>query len=393
MVDTVVMKRMIQKFNGRWAVKLSILFILIAGCLIALGCVRGMSAVGWSGVAVGEDRLYVGSAEGRLVAIKGDGIRAWSEPLRIARPSGGCAAAPGGSTGGSCASSASTAVAIYGTPVVSGDFVYLSGYNGKVYAFDAPSLEPRWTYPVEDYLKPIVGGVALSPDKLFFGTSDGILFALDVAKGIKKWELQLGGKIWSTPVIDKGTVFIGSFDKKLYAIDAAEGKEKWNFPTGGTIVATALVYKDTVYIGSFDRKLYAVNAESGTKKWEFKADNWFWATPVPYENTIYAGCLDGNVYALNAQNGDKIASFATGPVASSPVLAGNFIIVANQKGEIYSIDKVSRNLKKLADLGVPVSSPLAASKDVVYAHTSNLIVNRIDIATGAKLTPIILKKE
>ena len=375
------------------SVKITILLVLLVGCLVALGCVRGLSSVGWSGVAVGEDRLYVGSTEGRLVAIKSDGIRAWSEPLRVARPSGGCALIPEGSTGGGCASSASTAVAIYGTPVVSGDIVYLSGYNGKVYAFDAPSLEPRWTYPVEDYLKPIIGGVALFQDKLYFGTSDGIVFALDVAKGIKKWELQLGGKIWSTPAIDKGSIYIGSFDKKLYAIDAATGAKKWEFATGGTITATPLVHKDTVYIGSFDRKLYAINADGGTKKWEFQADNWFWTAPVAYENTIYAGCLDGNVYALNAQNGDKLTSWATGPVASSPVLAGSSIIVANQKGEIYSIDMVSRNLKKLADLGAPVSSPLTASKELVYVHTSDLIVHRIDIATGAKLTPIILKKE
>ena len=386
-------KRMNIRSGGKLAVKLVILLVILVTCIVVSGCVRGMQAVGWSGVAISDGTLYVGSADGRLVAIKSDGSRVWSEPLKFPAPSGGCASSPEGTTGGGCSSSASTAVAIYGTPVIAGDLVYLSGYNGKVHAFDVPTMEKRWSYPVEEYLKPIVGGLALYSDKLYFGTSDGRLFALDATKGIKKWEFQAGNKFWTTPVVSKGTVFIGSFDKKLYAVDAETGKQKWEFLTGGTITATALVYQDTVYIGSFDRKLYALDAATGSKKWEFEAENWFWATPVPYENAIYAGCLDGNVYVLNSQTGAKITSFQVGPVAATPVLAGKSIIVGNDKGEIYSIDAVGQNLKKLTDLGVHISAPLSVSKNIVYVHTSDLVVHPVDVTTGTKLTPVILKKE
>lgn len=381
-----------MKKSGKWAVYISILLVVLTVSLAAGGCVRGMSAIGWSGIGVGDNALYVGSAEGRLVAIKADGTTMLSEPLKTEKPSGGCMPSADGSSGGGCASSSSVAVAIYGIPVVSGEMVYITAYNGKVYAYDSPSLEMKWVYPVEDYLKPIVGGVALAGERLYFATTDGKLVALDAVKGIKRWEISLGSKIWSTPVIDNGTVFIGSFDNKVYAIDAETGNRKWEFPTNGTITATALVYQDIVYIGSFDCNMYAIDAINGTEKWHFKADKWFWTKPVIHKDILYAGSLDGNVYALDIKNGEKLGNFEVGPVASSPALAGSSIIVANQKGEVSSYDTVTHKRNWLVDLKVPVSAPLAISQKKVYAHTSNLVVHPIDIDTGKELSLIILNK-
>ncbi|MFC2007743.1 PQQ-binding-like beta-propeller repeat protein [Chloroflexota bacterium] len=125
-------------------------------------------------------------------------------------------------------------MAIYGTPVVAGGLVYLAGYNGKVYSFDASSLGVKWVYPPDDYLRdeekkvvPVIGGLATDLEKVYFGGSDGKVYALDAATGEEKWKFVTEDAIWSTPAVEDGTVYIGSFDKKLYAIDTATGKEKW----------------------------------------------------------------------------------------------------------------------------------------------------------------------
>lgn len=368
------------RFGRIW---LLVVMLLLIG-LVGLSCVQGLAPVGWSGGTVSDGVLYVGSKEGRLVAVGlDDGSRHFTEPLKETGQGGGlfgCSAAYGGGCGGGA-----SGVAIYGTPVISGDRVYIAGYNGKVYSYDYISLQMDDVYPPEGYLEPIVGGIVMDQGMLYFGSSDGKVYALDADNLIWKWEFETDDKIWATPTVSEGTVYIGSFDKKLYALDAADGRKKWEFETEGAIVATPLVSDGTVYIGSFDRHLYAINAYDGSLKWKFMAENWFWARPLIYNGTVYAPCLDDKVYALRADTGDKLTEFDLGsPVSSSPVLFDDKVIVASRKGVVYSIDTVNNRVKQLVEIDdEEIYGPLCISDGTVYAHTPDLTLHRIDAATGA----------
>lgn len=373
-----------------------ILLLLVTLLLIGItssGCIKGLQSIGWSGGTVSDDTLFVGSKEGKLVAVNlADGSRQWSEPLRAAEQAGGFGCAP--TLGGGGCTAAPAGVAIYGTPVVSGDLVYIGGYNGKVYAYNSSSLGLRWVYPREDNLKPIVGGITVAQGKIYFGSSDGKVYALDAATGDREWQFETGDKIWSTPTIEGDTLFIGSFDNKLYALSTADGRKKWEFETEGAIASPPLVYNDTVYFGSFDRYLYAVDATDGSLRWKFMGGNWFWAKAVVYNNIIYAGCLDGKVYALRADSGNKVAEFDLGsPVSSSPVVVNSSIIFTSKKGAVYSIDTGSKELKQLADIENEVYGPLFAREGVIFIHTQDLTIHRVDATTGAILMPISLNNK
>jgi eukaryotic-like serine/threonine-protein kinase len=369
-----------------------ILALVIAVGLVAFGCISGMAAVGWSGGTVSDGFLYVGSREGRLVAVNlSDDSRLFSEALIPVSQGGlfGCAPATG--VGGCGAGSAG--VPVYGTPVVSGNLTYMAGYNGKVYAYSTGNLAVRWVFPREGNLQPIVGGIVIAQDKLFFGCSDGKVYALDAALGDKLWEsAATGDKIWGTPAIDGETLYIGSFDKKLYALNIADGTKKWEYATKGSIISTPLVYQDTVIFGSFDRNLYALNASDGAPKWTFTGKNFFWAEPVVYNDMLYVGCLDNFVYVLNPATGAKIAEFDLGsPVSSRPVVVADSVIFASGKGVIYSISTATNEIKQLADLKKTVDGPLTAYGEIVYIHTQDLMLQRVNAVTGALLSPISLK--
>ncbi len=373
-----------KRLSGKILFLLAI--VLVVG-LVGVGCIEGLQPVGWSGGAVSGDTLFVGSTEGRLVAVNtADGSRRWAEPFRTSTQAGGFGCGPLGGR--------SVGVAIYGTPAVSADLVYAGGYNGKIHAFNSSSLEIRWVYPREGNLQPVIGGVVVAQGKVYFGGSDGKVYALDAATGDRQWEFETGDKIWSTPAIDGDTLFIGSFDNKLYALNVADGSKKWEFETEGAIAATPLVYDNTVYIGSFDRYLYAVDATDGSLRWKFMSENWFWAEPVVYDNTVYAGSLDGKVYALQANSGDKVAEFnLESPVSSSPVIVDSAIIFASREGAIYNLNTGSNELRQLADIEEEVYGPLSASEGVVYIHTQDLTLHRINANTGAVLMSISLKSK
>jgi eukaryotic-like serine/threonine-protein kinase len=370
--------------NRQLMVKVSILFlILVVGVLLVSSCVQGLTPMGWAGVAVSDGMVVTGTKEGRAVEVKTGGSNPpmWAEPL-TAQSSGG---------GFGCGSPAS-AVAIYGTPSLWNDLTFTAGYNGKIVAYNTNTLQSRWVYPREGYLKPIVSGTAVLGTTLFFADTDGKVYALDTATGDLKWQVQAGNQIWSTPSADGNMVFIGSFDKNLYALDASNGGKKWEYTTDGVIQSAPMVTGNVVYFSSLDRNLYAVSETSGTLKWKFQAANWFWAKPVLYNGNIYAPCLDNFIYVLDAATGEKKNAIdMTEPVSSSPVVVGSSLIVLAHSGKMYSIDTASGEKKLLTTLVENVTSPLAAIGDTVYVNAPDLNLYQVNAVSGAK-TSISLKK-
>jgi len=365
--------------------------LIIVG-LFSSGCIRGLAPIGWSGGAVSDGTLFVGSKEGRLVAVNlADEGRRWTEPLKAeGQGSGFLSCAP--MYGGGCGQS-SSGVAIYGTPALSGELVYIGAYNGKVYAYNTETLLDRWVYPRDSYLDPIAGGLVVDGDKLYFGCSDGKIYALDAATGDKQWEFETGDKVWSTPTVSNGVLYIGSFDNKMYALSTEDGSKLWEYETEGAIISPPLVYDDTVYFGSFDRTFYALYASDGALRWKITGGNWFWAAPVVYNDTIYASCLDSKVYAVKAGSGEVVAEIELeSPVSATPVFYGSDIILASRSGAVSIIDANLNQVKHLATVDEEIYGPIAIDGEVIYIHTQDLTLHRINVTTGAVLRSISLEK-
>jgi outer membrane protein assembly factor BamB len=388
-----------KRTAGKVLFLLVILLVIMTG-LSGAGCMQGLQPIGWSGGVVAGDTLFVGSKEGRLVAVNlDDGSRQWSLPLKMSPSSGGFGCI-GPDYGGGCGG-APEGVAIYGTPVVAGDLVYIGGYNGRMYAYNSSSLAMRWVYPRESYLKPIISGPVVVSNSVYFSTSDGVVYALEAATGDKQWEFRAGDKIWSTPAGDGDTVYIGSFDNKLYALNAANGEKKWEFEAPGSLISTPLVYSTRIYVGSLNRYLYAVGVATGKQIWQFpatdeeenKPESWFWAKPVAYDNVIYAPSLDGKVYILDAESGGEIADAIDlkSPISSSPVLVDDKVIIASQEGVVYSLDTVTNRIGWNLDIKEDIYGPIYASDGVIYIHTQDYTVHLVNASIGTKQMTISLK--
>ncbi len=362
--------------------RILLLLAIFLGITVALsGCYGRGQAKGWSGATVAGDSILAGSMDGRLVALnKADGSPLWqnNEDAGVLGEEG-------------------SKVAIYSTPAVDGDLVYIGVYkiegnrsSGKVYALVTSTGGIRWVYPREGNLEgPIIGGIAVNQGRLYFGSSDGKVYALDAITGDKIWSFETGDKIWSTPAIKGDTLYITSFDKKLYALNVSDGSKKWEFEIGATFITTPLIYENTVFIGSFDRHVYAVDANDGSLRWrsEVEGGKWFWAKPVIHNNIIYAPNLDGKVYILNAENGSEVASAVAlgSPINSAPIVVGDAVIIATEQGKVYSLDTTSQQKRQpiidvreeIGDIPKNIDrkiySPLSAENGIVYikAQTSS----------------------
>ena len=164
-----------------------LLFIILLGLIVFSSCRAGTGAVprGWSGGVIDNDILFIGSMEGKLAAANTtDGSLLWTPvPLEAEESTGG---------GFGCAP-ASTAIAIYGSPAVEGDLVYVAGYNGKVYAISAStrlSTEESLRKNENSLPQPIIGGPVIAQGRVYVGSSDGWVYALRAADGALAWRYR-----------------------------------------------------------------------------------------------------------------------------------------------------------------------------------------------------------
>ncbi len=134
------------------------------------------------------------------------------------------------------------------TPIVVGGVMYVTTAFNHVYAIDAKTGEEFWHYkhkmgPVTTYCcGPNNRGVAIYKDKVYMGTLDSKLVALDAKTGSLIWETQiadpeLGYSETMAPTAVDGKILIGTNGGEfgirgfMRAYDAETGKLIWNFHT------------------------------------------------------------------------------------------------------------------------------------------------------------------
>ena len=137
-----------------------------------------------------------------------------------------------------------------GTPLVINGTIYITTAWSKVKAYDAASGEPKWQYDPEvpGEVAPtaccdvVNRGMAAWGDRLYLGTLDGRLVALDRDTGEEAWSVVTVDQdqpytITGAPRVVAGKVIIGNsgaeFGVRGYvtAYDADDGKELWRFYT------------------------------------------------------------------------------------------------------------------------------------------------------------------
>ncbi len=136
------------------------------------------------------------------------------------------------------------------TPLIADGVLYVSTAWSKVKAYDAATGQPLWSYDpevpgewaVNACCDVVNRGVALWEGKVFVGSLDGRLIALDAATGQELWDVNTIDRtkpytITGAPRVVKGKVLIGNggaeFGVRGYvsAYDAATGELAWRFYT------------------------------------------------------------------------------------------------------------------------------------------------------------------
>jgi outer membrane protein assembly factor BamB len=104
------------------------------------------------------------------------------------------------------------------TVAIADGILYAADLSGHLYALDARTGEPFWTY---DAYAAIWGSPRVADGKVFLGDEDGDVVVLRAGRRLERLhEVNMGGAIYGTPAATDGVLYVAT-RAKLFAIAAA----------------------------------------------------------------------------------------------------------------------------------------------------------------------------
>ena len=225
-----------------------------------------------------------------------------------------------------------------------------------VYAIDAVLGRQVWVHSVEDYrptlggarlASPCVGGIGASDDAVFVAywvwdrslanslQKSGVL-ALALADGKPLWRQELGDNELSAPIFVRmaghGRLFLGSANGNLYALDAATGAVQWRKTELDAVRSPPAFFVSSsgplVVTGSKYGTVRGLDAASGAERWNYRTGDRITGSPVILAGRdgarAFVGSYDRSLHALDAADGSPIWRFAArGGLYSSPALVAS----------------------------------------------------------------------
>jgi outer membrane protein assembly factor BamB len=303
---------------------------------------------------------------------------------------------------------------IVASPAVVDGVVYIPSWDTYLYAIDQETGKEKWKFKSR---MPIASSPAVAGGTLYFVSSSGALAAIDTATGKIKWasateyERKFEAKnlhgypsvaqtvpdAWdiytSSPAVANGKVYFGSGDGNVYAVDAESGVLQWKFPTKDVVHASPAFYNNTVYIGSWDSYLYAIDGETGQEKWSLKTGEdpaihnqvGFQSSPAVVDGVVYVGCRDAHVYAVDAATGRKKWDYPTSKswVNGTPAVRDGMVYVGtSDSARFMGLDAKTGRLRFNFDAKAYMFSSAALAGDLAYVGDHNGKLYAIDAKSG-----------
>jgi outer membrane protein assembly factor BamB len=225
-------------------------------------------------------------------------------------------------------------------PVFRGD----RGFRG---VSDDPLVLPLdllWEFRTDASVRssPVIGG-----GRVFIGSDDGRLYALNLADGSKIWTYDTGAAVEAPPLLAGDGIFVGNENGAFFGLEAANGEERWVYETEGKIVGSANWIRSKkenslkILVGSHDNFLRSLSAESGEEEWQFPTESYINGGPALYGGSAVFGGCDSRVYVVDGLSGTQTRAVDAGSyIAGSVAVESDRAYVGHYENELLCIDLV-----------------------------------------------------
>lgn len=234
--------------------------------------------------------------------------------------------------------------------------VFAAARSGVVKALDINDGKKRWQIDLQEkqglFSKSpaalLSGGIAAVGDRLYLGSERGYVYALEAKTGAVAWRTDVKGEATSTPVVSEGLVLIHTSNGLLQALDEKSGSVKWSVnldipPLTLRGQSAPAVASGGALVGGNNGRVSVVILNKGQIAWNKRISNDKGTSDISRLGDIIAAPViaDGVLYA-QAYNGNLAAlEMRSGQILWQRDIGGvrNFTI---NNGVIYLVDQDDR---------------------------------------------------
>jgi outer membrane protein assembly factor BamB len=253
-------------------------------------------------------------------------------------------------------------------PVVANGHIYAMDARGVVNAFDAGSGARIWrtdTKPKKSRSSNVGGGLTFADGMVYVVDGVAESLALDAGSGAIKWRVNVGTPGRSAPTVADGRMFFGTIDERLFALDIATGKQIWVYQASAsdTIVfgqPAPAVSGSTVLAGFGSGDIAALRAESGDLLWsdtlgstggrnsilDFSSVH---GLPVISDGTAYVISVGRVLTAIDLRSGRRLWERTVGG-KDDLVVVGNWLFLLSQDQQLACVDKTNGHVRWVTTL-------------------------------------------
>lgn len=274
-------------------------------------------------------------------------------------------------------------ILLNGGPIAGINRVFIGSENGDVFALDAETGELAWQNEIKGE---VIAAPAIDSGVLVVNSASGILKAFNASNGEEVWSvvqdvpaLTLRGT--STPVMAGGGVLVGTAAGELTVYILEKGQQGWTAevgePTGATELESVVdvdiapvVYGDKAYAVSSRGNLVAVELRTGRILWKRKYSSY---RQISIDgNTIFLTDLKGHVFAIDRNNGlERWGQLSlTNRGVTGPTVDGDYVVVGDYQGYVHWLDQETGDIvaRHYVD-GSGIFTEPSVEDGVVYAQT------------------------
>ncbi|WP_319782164.1 outer membrane protein assembly factor BamB [Oceanisphaera sp. IT1-181] len=254
-------------------------------------------------------------------------------------------------------------------------------------------------------LKPVVEG-----DRVFAASRDGVLAAYDKETGKRQWQLRLdklaineqqrSPRIAGGLVAAYGNLYFGSENGLVYAVSQADGELLWTQTVAGEVLAAPAVDDGKVVVHTSAGNLIALDSSSGVQQWQLRNEQpsltlRSQATPVTAGGAVLYGRADGRLGIALLANGQPVRDTRIAnprgatelermvDVAAKPVILGDILFTIAYNGQLTAHQLISgQELWKRQYQG---SQDLSTDGRLLYISDSRSHLFAVDARSGMEV--------
>lgn len=278
------------------------------------------------GVGVYADALFLGSSDGFVIKVDaGSGEVLWSTRL-----SG----------------------EVMSVPQSNGAMVVVHSLDGKLQGLDFASGAVVWTY---DSTVPALtlrgsGSPLVSGDTVYVGFANGRVLAFDMATGSISWEARIAipqGRseiervvdIDGTMALEGDELFVASYQGRIAALNVSDGSKLWQYDVSSFSGVSQGF--NNIYVADEDGTVYAYQRTGQGERWQQGALAYRGLSrPTPVGSYVAVGDKEGYVHFLSQVDGEFVGRVeADGDgLRADMVSEDNILYVYGNSGELIAYE-------------------------------------------------------